>query len=764
MKKLFALLAVAFGVMSCQTDVNDFGANVGGEQDVNILVSLPEATRANSALGAFENVDMTKYDIRYIFQVFNADGTANKAMQYVYSDETTVTFPVRLIAGREYNFAVWADLVENGKEKNDNYTIGETLKDISLKDWAPMDETRDAYTGKWSGEFSGAQGITIPLTRPFAKLRVVTTDMKELLGVEPTTAMVKYTTNYYAKFNAFDQAPESATSTKTHETFTIASYDETGAKKTLFADYIFATEQQETVNFELSVLDQADAIIGEVKSFTTAIPVKRNNLTTIEGNILTVGDDITVKVDDAFAVENIIIEGEYTLTADMVVDRPIVVLAGTEAVIDLNNFNIINTTASETFGEGEGIIAYGNLTIKGEGTVKGNTMAVWARGNNNATITIEGGNFEGCAEGYAKGGRSVVYASSGNVINIYGGTFKALAADKSSYADKTNGVYAAINVADNNGMINVYGGSFYKQNPAAPGTEPKAWNEAHPNGFLAEGYIAEADGDWFEVSYDPYYGYTKVSDVAGLKTALTDNSVEKIYLAAGEYDLNDKIYYLETKKLLTAEADAKPLVKGKFVAVNADLTATNIKFGRNSMSDVNLEGKTYGTYVVGSYNAMITLHYAAGTFENCEFNGEESVVAINYFMDAAGKVLNVNNCTFQNTYIYSKVLCNITNNTFNLGGIPYGLCVWPRAAGSTNSICYFVNNTLNSVYVAPDLAYCQVMLLSQSAPYANLEFNIQGNSGSKYTVGWTNSVVFKNDGSVTFADGSKTFSFPKLVD
>ena len=300
MRKIFALLAVAFGVMSCQADVDDFGANVGGEQDVNITVSLPEATRANSALGAFENVDTTKYDIRYIFQVFNADGSANKEMQYVYSDAKTVTFPVRLIAGREYNFAVWADLVKNDEKTNNNYTIGTTLKEISLNEWAPMDETRDAYTGKWNDTFSGAQDITIPLTRPFAKLRVVTTDMEELLGVVPTKAMVEYTTTYYAKFNAFAQAPEQATATKTHTTFNIVSYNESGAKKTLFADYIFAKDTQEVVNFNLSVFDQSDVIIGDVKSFSTPIPVKRNNLTTIEGNILTVGDDITVKVEEEF--------------------------------------------------------------------------------------------------------------------------------------------------------------------------------------------------------------------------------------------------------------------------------------------------------------------------------------------------------------------------------------------------------------------------------------------------------------------------------
>ena len=63
-----------------------------------------------------KNVDTTKYDIRYIFQVFNADGSANKEMQYVYSDAKTVTFPVRLIAGRDYNFVVWADIVKESEK------------------------------------------------------------------------------------------------------------------------------------------------------------------------------------------------------------------------------------------------------------------------------------------------------------------------------------------------------------------------------------------------------------------------------------------------------------------------------------------------------------------------------------------------------------------------------------------------------------------------------------------------------------------------
>ena len=92
----------------------------------------------------------------------------------------------------------------------------------------------------------------------------------------------------------------------------------------------------------------------------------------------------------------------------------------------MNGHSIINTTESEVFGEGEGIIAYGKLTIKGEGTVEGSTMAVWARGENNAEVNIYGGTYYGCKEGFAKGGRAVIYASSNNTINIYGGTFEAI--------------------------------------------------------------------------------------------------------------------------------------------------------------------------------------------------------------------------------------------------------------------------------------------------------------------------------------------------
>ena len=189
-----------------------------------------------------------------------------------------------------------------------------------------------------------------------------------------------------------------------------------------------------------------------------------------------------------------------SLVADLELTESLMLNGGNKATLNLNGHNIINKSNTGEFGKDEAIIAYGELTIEGEGTVQSNSMAVWARGNDGkAVITINGGTYKGLYGDLAKGGRGVVYASGKNTINIYGGAFEALTADKTSFANKTEGVYAALNIYDNAGYINVYGGSFYKFNPAVPGTEPTAWNTEHPNGFVAEGHTSTQEGDWYIV-------------------------------------------------------------------------------------------------------------------------------------------------------------------------------------------------------------------------------------------------------------------------
>ncbi|MEE1168127.1 MAG: DUF6562 domain-containing protein, partial [Alistipes sp.] len=318
MKKIIALLAVVLGVVSCQTEPEGLDVNVGGEQEVAICVTIPETeTRAgglNSALGVFDNgILTTDATMRYILQVYykttengEAKYTASKERLVKYSDGKSVTFPVRLVPNRDYQLVVWADVVdgENAGDKHYNTT---DLTEVQLnRTWVAMDETRDAFTATQLVEnYNSTSSINITLKRPFAKLRVITTDMVALnnLGIKPTKATVTYSVDHYNAFNALagNAIGDSKNRTIKHENFVIASYGEKvdkGANMTLFTDYFFA-EAGEVVKFELNVFDQNGVSIKK-NNFNTDIAVQRNYLTTIQGNILTDGNNVKVTVEDAF--------------------------------------------------------------------------------------------------------------------------------------------------------------------------------------------------------------------------------------------------------------------------------------------------------------------------------------------------------------------------------------------------------------------------------------------------------------------------------
>ena len=265
------------------------------------------------------------------------------------------------------------------------------------------DETRDAFTCSEVREFTRANGIgeTLTLTRPFAKLRVITTDMLELMGVMPTTVEVVYTTKHYEGFNALNQTPVEKLLNKTHEATAIFNYGETGENKTLFTDYFFAQEG-DIVNFAMNVYDNDGVVIDEQKNFNTPIPVKRNYVTTIKGNILTYADDFTVTIEDTFDNADNLEDIPYhyaavTNGADLLKaiseGREIIALndivateadknfkegttrstTGIKSVLNLNGFTItIENNGTDALVDLEG----GALTVDGEGIIKSNAGAL----------------------------------------------------------------------------------------------------------------------------------------------------------------------------------------------------------------------------------------------------------------------------------------------------------------------------------------------------------------------------------------------------
>ncbi len=317
--RFLAFAALVLGLASCQNEPEGINAIGSDEVSVVLNVTVPEdITRAggtDSAKGAIGNINLANdYDVRFILEVYDANGELAKERFTNYEDTATSTaFDLRLVPGRDYKFVVWADFVRQmARTEGENYDLHYVttnqggLKNITVNaaTWKAMDESRDAYTGYHDAvKFNSTQAINIELKRPFAKLRVVTTDMKDLYNVVPEDVKVTYNTNkLYTTFNAYTSkaVADNAVANLAHEFELSASEYSNDAEgtKTLFADYMFGAENG-TVKFTMDVVDTKGGVIPTIV-FNTDIPVERNYLTTIIGPVLTDFSNIKVTINDAF--------------------------------------------------------------------------------------------------------------------------------------------------------------------------------------------------------------------------------------------------------------------------------------------------------------------------------------------------------------------------------------------------------------------------------------------------------------------------------
>ena len=207
MKKFLALTALVLGLASCQTEPEGLDVNVGGNQETLINVSLPEATR--SADSGIANVDFNTYDLRYVLEVYDMAYTPASLVDrdVKATDDTTTTFGVRLIPGREYRFVVFADFVANNSPADYNgdglhHNIT-SLADIKVINDAINDECTDAYFDFEDRVVNDATPLKRTLTRPYGKVRVIATDYAELNNnVHPGSVVVSYDAAHVVSFNA----------------------------------------------------------------------------------------------------------------------------------------------------------------------------------------------------------------------------------------------------------------------------------------------------------------------------------------------------------------------------------------------------------------------------------------------------------------------------------------------------------------------------------------------------------------------------------
>ena len=358
--RFFALAALVLGLASCQQEF-DGAATVGGEVDFQLNVAAPDfGTRADdgdsqygfdSAFGAIDylsdnkdefRTDWTEVDLRYTLEVYDA-GALDAApvkdrMVKIVDKYEPVAFDLRLVPNRPYRFVVFADFVEEGatveaegktllEHQSDlglHHDINGTLQNITIKADGINNECSDAYFATKDITVVNSVAEDIVLRRPYGKVRVIATDLHELnLNVEPKSVKVtydafhanafnavkgtidgEYTTNVYT--NVYNDIKKTDMDRHIYTGFNNNEYKVENANgevrnthMTLFTDYILANVDQETIHFTMEVID-ADEQTIKTTNFTTDIPVQRNYLTTIIGNVLTTATEVNVTIDDNF--------------------------------------------------------------------------------------------------------------------------------------------------------------------------------------------------------------------------------------------------------------------------------------------------------------------------------------------------------------------------------------------------------------------------------------------------------------------------------
>ena len=281
MKKLFLVLAAAFAMVACQTDINEVGV-AGGEVDVTFEVGTP--TRAYS------------------------DGTTATRLQYAIYDETgaeltaltktdatiniTATVSFKLVTGNKYTAIFWAD--------NDDapYTVnlGAKTMTVDYTGVACNNEKLDAFYAKHEFTVKGAQTETIELRRPFAQLNIGTNDYTAATeaGYTPEYSAVTVK-NIYSTLNLWDGSVDNAVEVNFDyaeiakgETFPVTGY------QYLAMNYLLVPADKEVVDIEFGYGESSTA--AEKTRTVGSVPVQRNYRTNIYGQLLTSDVDINVEI------------------------------------------------------------------------------------------------------------------------------------------------------------------------------------------------------------------------------------------------------------------------------------------------------------------------------------------------------------------------------------------------------------------------------------------------------------------------------------
>jgi hypothetical protein len=389
------------------------------------------------------------------------------------------------------------------------------------------------------------------------------------------------------------------------------------------------------------VVDKKGNPIKET-AFNTEIPVQRNHLTTIIGNVLTTATEVDVTIDDNFAnadSQNWVFEafvngGEVTLDQDYTIGSTLFVEPGAEVVLNLNGKKIKNTKdnqLTDVIVVKEG----GKLTINGNGTIEavdGNDgYAVICEGE----LVINGGTYKSGVDANGEP-NAVIYARGNGKVFINGGYFPNDNASK-FVVNKKDADRATTE-------ISIAGGTFGAFNPGDNAAEGPATN------FLKAGFMAVANGDEFVVMQGEADAPASFVNSADELQAALDAATESVTLVLGAD--------VEGNVTVTQKAGINVTIDGNGQAFDGTLTINGqSKVGTGETLVIkNVNFATEATAAMDFISsATDAVRYAENvTIEGCTFTAPEAtdVVAIRI---RQGYDIVVKNCEMKGGHSLAQV-------------------------------------------------------------------------------------------------------------
>lgn len=349
-----------------------------GMVDVVMTTSMPQELQSygvSSAEGGLKNLEDKGYSVRYIMEVYPKGSTTKvqRMIKYVPMSEggsyRTTSFETRLLAS-EYNFVFFADIVRqvnaypyndpnpypglnkpyyanryffsNTDESSDvlirptdvNTAVAGDLQTICASIAAtdtfqnPYLEMYDAYSCSEAVDLRiepTTQSFT--LKRPFAKLRLITTDADKLLTTPDwSKSRVDITvSDIPTGFNALTGASVNVADRgywnggiQALNSDLYSNENEKASEKTISVFYLPVPANGQNLTFKMDIKDASGNYLAQRVSLEVQnVPLVGNKLTTIKGNLLSKNATFNVTIDDEFEDDETIIEyGKEASTVD----------------------------------------------------------------------------------------------------------------------------------------------------------------------------------------------------------------------------------------------------------------------------------------------------------------------------------------------------------------------------------------------------------------------------------------------------------------